>query len=267
MKVIFSLVLFKQSLDVISPLLLNINNFYNYGLKNDVRTYLSIYDNSPFRNNELSKLLNKKYIKYVFDKRNIGFGRAHNKNLLTNKNFDNNTVFIVVNPDITFDYIDLFNYLRSFNKSNNVCVAPLVVNEREQIQYSVKKNPTLLSLFIGRFKCLRALKKIDLYYKYHVNFIRNYKSEKINATYLSGCFLIVKSSIYKKVAGFDNRYFLHLEDADFTRMCSSFGNVLHDPSLKVVHKWARGSHKSLRQMICLFISLIKYFRKWGFELF
>ena len=75
------------------------------------------------------------------------------------------------------------------------------------------------------------------------------------------------ATIYLKVKGFDNRYFLHLEDADFTRMCSYHGIVIHDPTLKVIHKWARGSHKSIRQMLCLLISLFKYFRKWGFVIF
>ena len=93
--------------------------------------------------------------------------------------------------------------------------------------------------------------------------MKNYKKEIIQSSYLSGCFLIIKATIYIKVKGFDNRYFLHLEDADFTRMCSSYGLVIHDPTLRVVHKWARGSHKSFRQMLCIFISLIKYFKKMG----
>lgn len=267
MNVIFSLVLFKQNLDIISPLFVDVDKFYNFGLKNNIKTFFYIYDNSPFRNNDINKLINKEYISYKFDSSNLGYGRAHNKNLLKNNNSSSNTVFIVVNPDISFNYLDLFNYLHNFVESKYLCVAPLIVNERGEIQYSAKKNPTLLSLLIGRFKSLKSLKIFDNYQKIHVNAMRNYKKEKIQSSYLSGCFLIIKSTIYTKVKGFDNRYFLHLEDADFTRMCSSYGIVIHDPSLKVIHKWARGSHKSLRQMLCIFISLVKYFKKWGFVIF
>ena len=197
----------------------------------------------------------------------MGYGRAHNKNLLKINYSNSDTIFIIVNPDITFDYLELFNYLQIFLNSKYLCVAPLVINQTNEIQYSVKKNPTLLSLLIGRFNFLTSFKIFDDYQKIHLNKIRNYKKEKIQSSYLSGCFLIIKSNIYKKVGGFDNRYFLHLEDADFTRMCSYHGIVIHDPTLKVIHKWARGSHKSIRQMLCLLISLFKYFRKWGFVIF
>ena len=267
MNIIFSLVLYKQNLGIIKPLFLDIDKFYNYGLKKNTKTLLNIYDNSPSINNDITKLIEKDYISYVHDSSNLGYGRAHNKNLLR-KNFSKlNTVFIVVNPDITFNYIDLFNYLQNFLNSKYLCVAPLVINEKGEIQYSAKKNPTLLSLIIGRFNFLRSLKIFDNYQKLHLNQIRNYKKEKIQSSYLSGCFLIIRSTIYRKVKGFDNRYFLHLEDADFTRKCSYYGLVMHDPNLRVVHKWARGSHKSLRQMLCILISLIKYFKKWGIVIF
>ena len=267
MNVIFSLVLFKQNLEIIRPLIIDIDNFYNFGLKNNVKTFFHIYDNSPNRNNEINKIINKEYISYEFDCTNLGYGRAHNKNLLKKNNFNSNTVFIVVNPDITFDHLDLFYFLHNFIESKYLCVAPLIVNERGEIQYSAKRNPTLLSLLIGRFQFLRYIKIFNNYQKRHTNQLRDYEKDKIESSYLSGCFLIIKSTIYKKVKGFDNRYFLHLEDADFTRMCSLYGIVIHDPSLKVIHKWARGSHKSFRQMFCVFISMMKYFRKWGFEIF
>ena len=121
---------------------------------------------------------------------------------------------------------------------------PFGINDKGETQYSAKKNPTLLSLLLGRFNFLSYLKIFDDYQKIHKNQMKNYKKEIIQSSYLSGCFLIIKATIYIKVKGFDNRYFLHLEDADFTRMCSSYGLVLHDPTLRVVHKWARGSHKS-----------------------
>ena len=267
MNIIFSLVLYKQNLEIIKPLFIDIDNFYNYGLKKNTKTLLHVYDNSPSINDDIIKLINKEYISYIHDSSNLGYGRAHNKNLLRRNIANLNTIFIVVNPDISFNYKDLFNYLQNFLNSQLLCVAPLVMNDKGETQYSAKKNPTLLSLILGRFNFLRSLKILDNYQRIHLNQIRNYKKEKIESSYLSGCFLIIKSTIYIKVKGFDNRYFLHLEDADFTRMCSSYGLVIHDPTLRVVHKWARGSHKSLRQMLCILISLIKYFKKWGFVIF
>lgn len=267
MKVVFSLVLYKHSYKEIYSLLKDIDNFYNFALSQKVYTELKIFDNSPKRKNSLKEYFKKNYINYHLNTNNIGFGKAHNRNLLKKKEIGKDTVFIITNPDINFKYEELFDYLRSFIISNYVCVAPLILNENGRIQYSAKKNPTLLSLILGRFKIFTRFHTLDSYYKKHINYYINYQKDKIKSSYLSGCFLIVKSECFYNVNGFDKRYFLHLEDADFTRMCSNLGEVVHDPSLKIIHKWARGSHKSLKQMFSLCISLIKYFWKWGFKVF
>ena len=267
MKIIFSLVLYKHSYEEISALLKDIDNFHNFAIFENISSELRIYDNSPNKQDNFGKIFDKNYIKYFLDTRNIGFGQAHNMNLLHKEKQNSEEIFIIINPDISFNYKELFSYLKLFMVNKFVCVAPLILNNDEKIQYSAKKNPTLLSLIIGRFNFLRTIYIFDKYYKYHINFHRNYKEDKIRSSYLSGCFLIVESKCFYEVNGFDKRYFLHLEDADFTRKCYNFGEVVHDPSLKVFHKWARGSHKSIIQMFYLFISLIKYFRKWGFEFF
>ena len=267
MKIIFSLVLYKHSYKEISFLLKDIDNFHNFALTKNVYSELKIYDNSPKRKEQFKKKIAKSYINYEFNSSNIGFGRAHNMNLLNNEKKYKKEIFIIINPDIRFNYQELFFYLQLFNVNHFVCVAPLILNFNGKIQYSAKKNPTFLSLIIGRFHFLRDIYIFDKYYKYHINFHRNYNKDKIQTSYLSGCFLIVKSEVFQQVKGFDKRYFLHLEDADFTRKCSNLGEVIHDPSIKVFHKWARGSHKSFKQMYFLIISLIKYFGKWGFEFF
>ena len=151
---------------------MSIDYFYNYGLKKNAKTLLHIYDNSPFKNDALTKLIKKDYIRYIHDSRNLGYGRAHNKNLLRKNYSKSNTVFVVINPDITFDYLELFNYLENFVDSKYLCVAPLVKNDKGEIQYSAKKNPTLLSLILGRFKFLRFLKIFDNYQKIHLNLIK-----------------------------------------------------------------------------------------------
>ena len=69
-------------MEIIKPLFLNIDEFYNFGLKKNTKTLLNIYDNSPFRNKKINKLIHKEYISYIHDSSNLGYGRAHNKNLL-----------------------------------------------------------------------------------------------------------------------------------------------------------------------------------------
>lgn len=262
---VFSLVLYKNKYDEINLLIENIKALREILFDYGIDTYLYINDNSP-KKIISSKQIKNKFIVYEFNNKNIGFGRAHNKNLL-NKNLKNRDIFIIVNPDIKFDPIELLPLIIEFIESDDLCTSPLIKNERGKIQFSVKTNPTFLSLLIGRFQFLRSIKFLDKYYINHINLHKNYLKQKIESTYLSGCFLIIKSKIFMKINGFDPQYFLHLEDADITRTISLYGKATHNPTSTVIHKWARGSHKSPIQMFYLVSSMIKYFKKWGFSIF
>ena len=147
------------------------------------------------------------------------------------------------------------------------CAAPLIVNENDEIQYSVKKNPTILSLLLGRFKILQAFVPFKKYFQKHINFHKDYRKDEIQSSYLSGCFLIVKSTTYHAIKGFTKEFFLHLEDADFSRKCSLIGRTIHLPKAKVIHKWERGSHKSIIQMFHLTKSIWVYLSIWGIKLY
>ena len=202
----------------------------------------------------------------IYLRKNIGFGRGHNQNLLC-INFRPEDIYLITNPDITFNPYELFRYVEKFSISEYVCIAPLIKNPSGKVQYSVKKNPTVLSLLLGRFKILRKIRIFKNYYEDHINYNYDYLKNKIESSYLSGCFLLVKAVTYHKVKGFDSSYFLHLEDADFTRTCSVEGKVIHNPECTVFHEWARGSHKSVKQMFFLLNSMFIYFKKWGFKIF
>ena len=258
------MVLYNQTFEKIKDLLENIADFKRLAIKNNIEVNLLIFDNSRHK---LKLNLNEfGFIKYVFNNKNIGFGRGHNQNLLC-INFRPKDIYLITNPDITFNPYELFRYVEKFSISDYVCISPLIKNPSGKVQYSVKKNPTVLSLLLGRFKILRKIRIFKNYYEDHINYNYDYLKNKIESSYLSGCFLLVKAVTYHKVKGFDSRYFLHLEDADFTRTCSVEGKVIHNPECTVFHEWARGSHKSVKQMFFLLNSMFIYFKKWGFKIF
>ena len=80
-RVIFSLVLYKQSFDEIKGLISSIASFEKSSKIFNIYTSLIIHDNSPtplIRDN----LNSFKFINYKFNNKNVGFGNGHNKNLL-----------------------------------------------------------------------------------------------------------------------------------------------------------------------------------------
>ena len=276
MNLIFTLVIYNNSPEEVSPLITSINylnkiNSVNY------KIYLSIHDNGS--KNNLDHFINSKLEAgitklYHNSKSNLGFGKGHNlaykkiKNYL-NKNNNKENILIIVNPDIYFEgeeIIKMISFILDAKNNDVVCMSPLIHNNFNKIQYSAKRNPTVLSLLIGR---LNFLEKINLFKKY----LSKNQNRKLTggvvfeSSYLSGCFLLIKAKIYEKNKGFDERYFLHFEDADLTRELSKYGKCIHFPKAKITHLWQRGSHKSKKQTILLIQSMIQYFRKWGLAIF
>jgi len=199
--------------------------------------------------------------------KNIGFGAANNCNLLPFSR-EGESLFIVVNPDISFDPALLLPLLEWAADSSDVsCVAPLVHGQCGSIQFSVKRDPTITSLLLGKFSRLQSFSVLKRYDRWHRNLDRDYAHECIESSYLSGCFLVINSLRYAEIGGFCEKYFLHLEDADIVRRLSHYGRCIHNPIGAVVHRWARGSHHSSIQMVHLIYSLFVYMSIWGFKIY
>ena len=106
------------------------------------------------------------------------------------------------------------------------------------------------------------LQKYDNWYiMNHQNYSHIFESE-----YLSGCCMVFRTSAFIDIGGFDERYFLYLEDADITRMLSKKGLCVYYPHASVTHLWGRGNYKRLSLMWVNIISAWKYFCKWGWKL-
>ena len=53
---------------------------------------------------------------------------------------------------------------------------------------------------------------------------QNYQ-EVFDAPYLSGCCMLISSEVFSRAGGFDERYFLYLEDADLPVALPAMGVV------------------------------------------
>lgn len=196
---------------------------------------------------------------------NLGYGRAINKLFSSLERIP--TYIGILNTDLIWEqgtFETAINYLDS--NDNVSLIVPRILSPLGQVQYLCKQNPTLFALFSRRF-VPNYLKPIWLrnYDNWYVMAGKNY-NHIFDAPYLSGCCMVIRSSSFIAIGGFDERYFLYLEDADITRSLSRIGRCLHFPHISVVHSWGRGNYKSLRLLFVNFISSFKYFSKWGFKL-
>lgn len=200
------------------------------------------------------------HVKLIENNNNVGFGAAHNKviSLLKSK------YHVILNPDIEIqDFEELSNMIDYLDKNEMVgLLSPLILNVDGSIQKLFKRQPTVMDLAI-RFISPKFMKRRQDWFVREESGYN--KIEKID--YASGCFMFFRTSVLKQINGFDERYFMYMEDADITRKTNEVSTAMFFPHSKITHAWQRASHKKLKFMIISVKSMIKYFSKWGWKFF
>ncbi|MEB3235090.1 MAG: hypothetical protein VKM98_06660 [Cyanobacteriota bacterium] len=202
---------------------------------------------------------------FLANRDNPGYGRAINRLVVRLERLPE---FIgVLNTDLSWQP-NSFECLLAWLKDHpgvNLAV-PRIIEESGRTSQLCKQNPTLLGLLSRRFlpEWLKPtwLKQYD---RWFVMADHNY-DDIIRSTYLSGCCMLIRSESFRKAGGFDERYFLYLEDADLSRTLAIDGDCVHLPIASIVHGWGRGSYRNLDLMMVNVTSAWHYFRKWGWSL-
>lgn len=81
----------------------------------------------------------------------------------------------------------------------------------------------------------------------------------------SGCFMLIRTHLLFKLRGFDERFFLYLEDTDLSRRARKEGLIVYQPEFTVTHRWHRDSAHHMKARLRHTLSAIKYFHKWGWR--
>jgi GT2 family glycosyltransferase len=238
------------------------------------KTIKSILDNIPIEikyklyiidNNSTDKTLElvkkmKGNIEVLDLQINKGFGYGHNSVIdLLSSNYH-----AVVNPDIIIENQDQLKKMIEYMDNNKSVgmISPLIVNTDLSIQYLCKTNPTVFDMLIRRISPKLFPKRQDKYVLKETGY-----NQVINIDYASGCFMMFRTSIFKEIKGFDDRFFMYLEDADITRRVNQVSNAIFYPKARVIHAWERGNHKSFKLALITVESMIVYFKKWGLKLY
>ncbi|MBR5923621.1 MAG: glycosyltransferase family 2 protein [Clostridia bacterium] len=208
-----------------------------------------IIDNNS-SDDTLSRLKDFDALKTVKLPKNIGFGAAHNKII---ESADSDYHFII-NPDVTVAddvFADMTDYMEEHKEVAMCC--PDILNTDGTRQYLPKSVPTFKRLFLGRLS-----KKVRNEYVWRDREI----TSPCEVDFCSGCFLCIRTSVFKELGGFDERYFMYLEDADLTLRAKSLGKTVFLPDVSVTHIWERGSHKNIKLLLIHTVSCVKFLLKW-----
>jgi len=160
----------------------------------------------------------------------LGFGQNHNNAFRKSSG----KLFLIVNPDIEIIHWENFSF------EENTLYSPKVLDINGQPADNQRSYPTPLNLFQRKI-----LKKTE---------------SKLD--WFGGMFLIVPRKLFQKVDGFDERFFMYLEDTDLSlRVKKSGGKLKVIKSCIVIHDAQRKSTKEKIHFYYHITSLFKFYLK------
>ncbi len=250
--IIASIVTYKNDTTTLSKA---IASFLNSGLK----TYLYVIDNSP--TNELKDVCAFKNVEYIFNNKNVGFGSGHN--IALRKMSSQTKYSLILNPDVYFEPRTLEKLFDFMEKNNDVgLVLPKVLYPDGSLQYLCRLLPDPCDMLLRKIEIKFLSPLLDAQKaRYELRFA-DYNTQ-MEAPYLSGCFMFLRTNILEKTGIFDERFFIYFEDVDLSRRIHKHYRTVYYPEALITHGYQRGSNKDSHLLKHLVSSGIKYFNKWG----
>ncbi len=190
-------------------------------------------------------------------KKNLGFGRGNNAVL----SYLESDYHLLINPDVVFSPDLLSRMMNYMDRNSNVMVlTPKVLNPDGTEQFLPKKQPTVRYLLGGllsdRIKICRKWRRSYTLADVSV-------THPVRVDFATGCFLLIRTNLFKQLKGFDERFFLYQEDSDLSRRVMDYGVIIYHPDMVVTHAWKRENVKTRKGRWRQIASVAKFFWKWG----
>ena len=193
--------------------------------------------------------------------RNLGFGGGHNSVLPRLES----QVHFILNPDILVqdDILhDLAGWL--LDHPDIAMATPQLYFPDGRIQHLPRRKPTPWALFARQLAPKlpgSVFDKTDRHYTMQDEDLT--KPRPIE--FCTGSFMAVRTEVLRQIGGFDESYFMYVEDADITRKAQALGKVMYAPVTAVTHAWHRDANRKWKNCWTQVSSMLHYWRKWGFR--
>jgi len=200
-----------------------------------------------------------KKVRYMAMPSNLGYGMAHNV-ALRESAYYKTEFHLVMNSDIRVkaEDIDAMHDWMIANPQVGLLM-PKVINPDGSQQFLAKRLPSPLDVFGRRFLPTALMARRNRRYELRDKDL----TRPINAPYLSGCFMFLRTKAAVEAGLFDERYFMYPEDIDLTRTIHRNYLTLYYPEWTIVHAHARDSYKNKHMLRIHIRNMCRYFNKWG----
>lgn len=219
-----------------------------------------IVDNNSTDNSvQVIQSLDYKNVYLIQSRENLGFGAGCNLGV---KHTTGNAPILFLNPDVRLNPDSILN-LMDFSQRNpgNLIWGGITCNSSGLPDgKSAWKEPSLMGLTCWALGIDPLLKFFGLHNP--DGYGTKNVSDEITVDAVSGCFLLIDAQLFRKLGGFDERFFMYSEEIDLCRRAREIGaSPMITSRARLVHIGST-TLTSFNKIHYLYRSKLKYFRKY-----
>jgi GT2 family glycosyltransferase len=182
-------------------------------------------------------------LRIIRNPRPQGFGANHNAALRDAEG----EFFCIVNPDVRLRADPFPALLASLADAGTGAAAPAITDANGRLESTARRFPTPFSILSKALLGAPA---------------QEYPpgDAPVAVDWISGVFMVLRSEVYRRAGGFDERYFLYYEDVDLCARLRALGYaVCLIPAACAEHAARRDSHRRPRYMAWHLRSMLRFF--------
>lgn len=197
-------------------------------------------------------------LQIIHNQENLGFGKACNQGAM----LCNSKYLLFLNPDTKLYEDTLKESVEFMEKPANyevgVCGIQLI-DERKEIQRSCTRFPSPISMIVYSLGLNRLPFLVNR--SYQMLEWDHKKSQKVD--HVIGAFYFIRNNVFRQVGGFDEDYFVYLEDLDLSLRINKLGyRSFYNANIKAYHKGGGTSERvKAKRLFYSLESRIKYSKK------
>jgi len=174
---------------------------------------------------------NQKYrlsnCKVIINPKNFGFAKAANIGAKQTRG----KWLLFANPDTITSKTALHELVKHQFDPKIAIIAPRHLNKDGSLQPNILCEPTLWNIFVEQSYLYKIFPKI---FHHPQSDLRLY--EKVHyVDVVSGSYFMIRKKVFKKLNGFDERFFMYFEDFDLCKRIRGKYKIIFEPRAGVVH--------------------------------
>jgi hypothetical protein len=226
-------------------------------LDHRVESEVIVIDNNSSDGSQEMVRTKFKGVRLIESKENMGYCRAANLGVRQSEG----RYVLTSNSDIEFKEGHLSGIVSFMDENPDIgAVGPRLVNSDGSIQHSCRNFPSFFNAMVHAFAGI-FFPNNRFSRKYKMMDFDHNKTSRVD--WVSGACMLFRREAFERVSGFDERYFMYVEDMDICYAINVAGySVYYYPDVTALHIIGQSSKRAGYRMISEFQkSIFRFYRK------